>query len=206
MSDSTPVLGFWVPGNAQTAGSKDAGLVWQKDEHGNRVIALNEAGNPKLSVREAGTRELRERKAQWRDDIAWTARKAMMEQGAGPWKKDEPLAVTFVFVRKRNPSHLTTGRHAGIVKDWARALWPIKRPDVLKHARAVEDALTGVVYGDDAQIVDEHILKPFADMAGLPPNTSGTWIAIQRVMGYTGPMVGDTDNVVVVPDQSPALF
>lgn len=40
---------------------------------------------------------------------------------------------------------------------------PITRPDALKLARAAEDALTGVVYGDDSQIVDEHLHKHYGD-------------------------------------------
>lgn len=39
--------------------------------------------------------------------------------------------------------------------------YPATKPDVLKLARGVEDALTGVVYRDDAQIVDEVLEKHY---------------------------------------------
>lgn len=75
-----------------------------------------------------------------------------------------PLAVEFIFYRKRNKGDFGTGRNEGIVKDSADA-YPTKRPDALKLARAVEDALTDVLWLDDAQIVDEHIGKRFGDRA-----------------------------------------
>jgi Holliday junction resolvase RusA-like endonuclease len=48
------------------------------------------------------------------------------------------------------------------------ALWayPVRRPDLSKAIRAVEDALTGVVYRDDAQIVSLHTTKEYAAVAG----------------------------------------
>ena len=41
--------------------------------------------------------------------------------------------------------------------------YPATRPDVLKLARAVEDALTGIVYRDDSQIVTETLMKRFGE-------------------------------------------
>ena len=43
--------------------------------------------------------------------------------------------------------------------------WPTVKPDLLKLARGVEDALTGVVYNDDSQIVDERIRKTYGPSA-----------------------------------------
>ena len=40
-------------------------------------------------------------------------------------------------------------------------------PDVLKLARAVEDALSGVCYSDDALIVEEALRKVWADEWGV---------------------------------------
>lgn len=41
------------------------------------------------------------------------------------------------------------------------APYPIVKPDVLKLARGVEDALTGVIYTDDALIVNEILAKRY---------------------------------------------
>ena len=45
--------------------------------------------------------------------------------------------------------------------------FPTVKPDVLKLARAVEDALTGVAWRDDALIVDEHLAKRYGEPAGV---------------------------------------
>jgi Holliday junction resolvase RusA-like endonuclease len=42
-------------------------------------------------------------------------------------------------------------------------LMPTTKPDVDNYAKAVMDALRGVAYKDDAQIVDLHSTKSFAD-------------------------------------------
>jgi Holliday junction resolvase RusA-like endonuclease len=44
--------------------------------------------------------------------------------------------------------------------------WPVARPDALKLARAAEDALTGIVWADDAQIVVERLGKVFGPREG----------------------------------------
>lgn len=73
---------------------------------------------------------------------------------------DGPLAVTFKFVRPRPASH--TGKRG--LKPSAPT-HPTTRPDVLKLARAVEDALTGIVWRDDAQIVLEVLTKAYGSPA-----------------------------------------
>jgi Holliday junction resolvase RusA-like endonuclease len=39
----------------------------------------------------------------------------------------------------------------------------VTRPDVLKLARAAEDALTGIVWRDDSQIVHETLAKVYGE-------------------------------------------
>lgn len=76
----------------------------------------------------------------------------------------EPLMVYVTFFTPRPKCHYGTGRNAGKLKDDAPQ-YPTGRPDVLKLARAVEDALTGVVWADDAQIVDEILAKRYGEPA-----------------------------------------
>ena len=47
-----------------------------------------------------------------------------------------------------------------------REHFPDGRPDVSKLARALEDALSKVVYEDDARIVDEHVTKRYVGDIG----------------------------------------
>lgn len=79
-----------------------------------------------------------------------------------------PLQVTFLFLVSRPQGHYGTGRNAGKLKDSAPR-YPAKKPDLLKLARGVEDALTGSVYGDDAQIVEEILRKRYVRRPEDPP-------------------------------------
>lgn len=88
------------------------------------------------------------RNGAWRKCVQLAARQAMT--GDLPWTVDTPLAADFEFVVQRpagTPKHIVA---------------PVKRPDLLKMARAVEDALTGIAYHDDSQIVAETLAKRFA--------------------------------------------
>ena len=69
-----------------------------------------------------------------------------------------PLKVTMTFYRPRPIAHYKAD---GTVKPGMPAA-PTQRPDVLKLARAIEDALTGVIYEDDSSIVEEHLFKKWA--------------------------------------------
>jgi Holliday junction resolvase RusA-like endonuclease len=76
------------------------------------------------------------------------------------------VRLTLAFTLTRPKHHLGSGRNAGIVKDSAPA-HHIIRPDVLKLTRAVEDALTGIVWEDDSQIIDERLTKRYGTPAGV---------------------------------------
>lgn len=64
----------------------------------------------------------------------------------------EAVAVSLRFGLVRPRSHYGTGRNADVLKTSA-PVWPGVKPDVDKLTRAVLDALTGVVWADDAQVV-----------------------------------------------------
>lgn len=75
-----------------------------------------------------------------------------------------PLKVEFYFRLPRPKYHYNK---IGLVKDeYMTGCYHIKAPDVLKCARSTEDALTKIVWVDDARIVDEHIHKTFATAPG----------------------------------------
>jgi crossover junction endodeoxyribonuclease RusA len=84
----------------------------------------------------------------WRRLIAGTAQEhAVMIEGA--------VYVDAAFYMPRPKSLPKKVRHC------------IKRPDIDKLQRALFDALTGVFYKDDSQIVGVHVLKKYAD--GIHP-------------------------------------
>ena len=95
----------------------------------------------------------------WKNAVSSEAAKLQLRE-----LLDGPLAVRFVFYAPRPKGHFGTGRSIGILKATAPA-YPTGRPDALKLSRAVEDALTGVVWRDDSQIVDECIAKRYGEPA-----------------------------------------
>lgn len=50
--------------------------------------------------------------------------------------------------------------------------WPDRRPDLDKLGRALLDALTGIVFLDDAQVV---ALDPTKEYAGMPGVNVSVW-------------------------------
>jgi Holliday junction resolvase RusA-like endonuclease len=94
----------------------------------------------------------------WKKAVASEGLRAL-EGRMLPLFGEGPLGVEFVFYRQRPQSQL---RANGAVKDNAPA-FPTTRPDVLKLARAVEDALTGIIYRDDSQIVEEYLFKRWGE-------------------------------------------
>lgn len=86
----------------------------------------------------------------WRTDVKHAALAATPD---GFELLDGPLAVSMVFTFPRPKGHYGTGRNAGVVKASAPPR-PAGIPDLSKLARSTEDALTGVVWVDDARVVE----------------------------------------------------
>lgn len=133
-----PLLTLWIPGVPQPQGSKRL--------FGGRLVE----GNDKT---------LRP----WRANIAGEARAEFQRYG-GP--TGDAVAVTLGFMFSRPKSHYGTGRNAGEIKSSAPA-YKSTKPDVDKLARAVLDALTGIVYVDDSQVSDLRVWKDWG-----PPGVS----------------------------------
>ena len=76
-----------------------------------------------------------------------------------------PLAVDITFVFVRSKSHFGTGKNAGKLKISA-PMYPAKRPDIEKLARSTNDALTGLVWKDDSQIVRLTLQKIYGERSG----------------------------------------
>lgn len=86
----------------------------------------------------------------WQQEIATEGLR--VRNGRGPLQGPLELRVDFYLPRPR--SHYHTGKNAGRLKVNAPDQ-PTSRPDTTKLVRAVEDALTGVWYADDAQLVEQ---------------------------------------------------
>lgn len=114
------------------------------------------AGSKTNGVTKTGRRYTRDssgnRGKSWRKEVIRAAAVACMDAGwplsPAPFAYPAAVHVTMLFAvpRARRPA-------AGL------ELWPLKPPDALKTARAIEDALTKHLWTDDAQIVSEYLGK-----------------------------------------------
>jgi len=134
------MISFFIAGIPKPAGSKRGFAIKKGGAFTGRVAIVDDC---------KGSRD-------WKTDVKIAAKEAY----AGPLLQGA-LSVKFLFHLQRPKSHFGTGKNAATLRAGCPA-WPIVIPDLLKLARAIEDALTGIVWQDDAQIVQEYLLKRYA--------------------------------------------
>ena len=105
------------------------------------------------------------RQKPWASLIAFTAKEAI---DGGP--VDGPVSIDVVFTMRRPKHHF---RANGELKDHAPKFHD-KRPDATKLLRAIEDALTGILWRDDAQIAKQVVTKGYG-------KTPGAWVSVRRL-------------------------
>jgi len=93
----------------------------------------------------------------WKD----TVRTAAVEAYRGPIIHG-PLRLYVTFYMPRPKGHWRTGRNAGELKPNAPK-YPTTKPDASKILRSTEDALTKIIWQDDAQVVVQTVCKEYAD-------------------------------------------
>ena len=140
--EETAPVRFAVFGEQRPQGSKQANAIYGRDGKpvmaGKRVVVVVREDNPKTK--------------EWRRQVADAAAQAM----EGRQLLIGGLKLEIQFYRVRPTGHFRTGKNAHLVRDSAPK-YPTTKPDQLKLARAIEDALSGIVYRDDNQVV-RHIL------------------------------------------------
>lgn len=144
---------FFVPGQARPAGSKRAFALRRRD--GSFITRAN--GSPIINVVDDSGKD----GTNWRSDVKRFARDAY----DGP-PLTGPLRLRLQFIFARPKGHFGTGRNAGVLKDSAPD-FPTGAPDATKVTRAVEDALNGLAWHDDAQIVRQEIAKDYGKTPGV---------------------------------------
>jgi Holliday junction resolvase RusA-like endonuclease len=102
----------------------------------------------------------------WMGVVADAALNAMIgEDGTVAAVMEGPLAMAVVFTVARPKGHYGTGRNEGVVKASAPS-HPAVKPDTTKLLRGLEDALSGVVWRDDAQVVEQTVAKRYGHPEG----------------------------------------
>ena len=137
------MISFTVPGTPAPGGSKKA-FVNPKT---GKVVVTDDARN----------------NAGWRARVSVFARQAM---GSKP-PMEGPLALTLVFSMRRPKGHYGSGRNATKLKPQFEDARPTSKPDLTKLIRAAEDAMTGIIWNDDAQVTMQQAQKRYGDEAGV---------------------------------------
>lgn len=135
-----PWLAFTVYGVPAPQGSKNARPVYR-----GRGTARRFTGRVALVESSAKVRP-------WRERVAEAAAEAMRAAGRVELL-DGQIAVSMVFTLRTKPTSRPDWWPSGMA--WSRRVWwwPASMPDLSKLARSTEDAMTGVVWRDDARVV-----------------------------------------------------
>lgn len=144
---SPAIFSFTVPGVPGTAGSKK-----YVGHHAGKAILVDSNKKGK----------------DWRASVQLFARQAGVRPIAGPVQ----LCVTFYMPRPAN--HHKGSDRSKPLKDSAPAR-PLTKPDCTKMLRAVEDALKGIAWHDDSQVVSQRTEKHYAGERG-----PGCFVAISE--------------------------
>jgi len=151
---------FFVPGDAKTSGSKRA--------------FLNKSTG-KLIVAPANSKQ-----KDWQAALGYFADIAARNYGL----ITEPCILACVFYRLRPKNHFRTN---GQVKPQFENAKPASKPDGLKLCRAVEDAMSKIVYADDSLVCDHRISKRYCENGQRP----GVSITVET---YDNQKLKGTDN------------
>ena len=132
------MIEFWVPGIPKPAGSK-------------RAFAHATTGRIMVLDACRGSKD-------WKADVA-----AVAHQNRPAEPLSGPVSLTMRFHMPRPKSHYQA---KGGLKDSAPG-WHTSRPDATKLLRGVEDALTGIIWRDDAQVCKQEVLKIYSMSSGV---------------------------------------
>ncbi len=150
----TDRISFFVPGAPQPGGSKKA-------------FVSRSTGN--IVVKDDAMRN-----SSWRSVVALAAKQVMAVSGASPLRGALKLTVKFTVPRPKD--HFSAGKkNAGKLKKRA-PIYPITKPDSTKLLRSTEDALTGILWVDDAQISIQHVERIYSNTG-----TVGAEIAVEAI-------------------------
>ena len=146
-------ISFFVPGVAKPGGSKK-GFVNRKT---GRVIITHD--NPATKT--------------WMDTVAWHAMKHVGRMGL----LSDAICLKLTFLFQRPGGDYGTGRNAGVLKQSAPLHDTKKRHDLTKLTRSTEDALTGIIWKDDSQVIGQRTNKRYCRGDEIP----GVHIRVETV-------------------------
>ncbi len=148
------MISFTVIGKAEPAGSKKAAPIFKNGPNGKELVR-RQNGSIMTTVRDDN-----DKSKPWQQQVAGCA---MQAYGNRPVMLG-PIRLTVTFYRARSKGDYGSGKNSHLVKA-SSPRFPTTKPDATKLLRGIEDACTGILWRDDAQIVDQHIYKRFGEPA-----------------------------------------
>jgi Holliday junction resolvase RusA-like endonuclease len=160
------IVEFAVYGAPEPRGSKQPFVIYK--DRKNKVPARRPDGSIVITT----TDDNPQSKA-WMNKVAAHGR----QRYTVPPVEGAALNVGCTFFVARPGGHYGTGRNARMVKDSAPAR-PSVRPDIDKLARGTLDALTGIVWKDDGQIVSLSLDERYAIPRSETDDGEGVMICV----------------------------
>lgn len=90
----------------------------------------------------------------WQNKVKHYARKSI---GRSP-PLEGAVSLSVTFLKAVPPSWPRSKREKAINGE----LWPTGRPDLSNLVKSIEDAMNGIIYLDDSQIVNLHVVKAYS--------------------------------------------
>lgn len=130
---------------------------------------------PIAFLRDAGGK----RNAKWKRDVERGAAAYMQTEFLSMIPAGVPVILRMTFYKQRPKNHYGTGANAATLNKHGRSLpYPTQDPDTTKLIRSTEDALNGIVWYDDNQVVDQHAYKRWTK---TPQHSPGCVIVIESL-------------------------
>lgn len=161
---SVKILNFVAFGLPSPGGSKNA----FRNPHTGRIVVVD-AGGKKTRT--------------WRTVVAHAARTAM----SGSELMKPPLALVIEFRMPRPKHHYKSNGEIKQDAPW----FPIVRPDLTKLLRSTEDAMTGIVWHDDSQIVEQNIHRTYSSVEDTGARISVYTITSRSIANQTSAHMKD---------------
>ncbi len=188
--DTAPVQNP-APAGATSDATAPAQAAEARPERDTIVITVYGQPAPQGSKRNVGNGvmiEMSKRVKPWRADVKAAALEVVEATPQRPALLDGPLAASIVFTMREQPASRPSWWPKGV--RWSKALrWrPASTPDLSKLLRATEDALTGVIWTDDARVVEYTRLAkyyaghPATDVLDRPGAVIRVWPLTETVL------------------------
>jgi len=168
------IYGEPAPGGSKTIGYKTdhkgaVRMSYMNTKRFGRVL------RPIAFLRDAGGK----RNAKWKRDVERGVLAHMQTNFLTMIPAGVPVTLRMTFYIKRAANHYGTGKNAATLNKHGRSLpYPTKDPDTTKLIRSTEDAMKGIVWYDDNQVVDQHAYKRWTK---TPQHSPGCVIEIESL-------------------------